>query len=172
MLFLKYHYQSVVNSDLVLLNPENSVYQLPYPVKLTMSLLVPDNVREEEILLAVLGLECIAGQRGYLNIKKNTVTFGGVSGAKVTLRKRYLYSFLERFAFELLPKTKQFDGVVFGNNSNVFSFTIKDLSIFDELMSIFSLNETHRYLNLQLHFNSSNSGASRSLMRGLSFFIK
>lgn len=153
MSFLKLHSQRILDQDSILANPKVPIYQLPRPVKATISLILPAGGTggDEQLLLTILGLECLGGQKPYLNQRWDSHS-PKVWGATLTLRQGRLYSFLDRLIVEVLPRVKQFDGFSLGNRSNVVSFTLRDLSSFEELVPIFSSGDNYRYLNCQIFF--------------------
>ena len=99
-------------------------------------------------------LSLIAGQKAVLTKSRKSIsTFklreGMNIGSKVTLRGKKMYEFFDRLVYISLPRIRDFRGLSPKgfNQSNDYSFGIKDHSIFlevdlDNILKIFGMNIT------------------------------
>lgn len=165
--FLKIHYDNVVQKDLVLTSNPLVYTEISKPTKLLLftRTLEADNV---SVLPGVLAVECVGHQKPYLLCSSTTMS-SKVVGCKITLRKKNLYNFLFNLNFRALPKTKQFEGFRFFIESNIFSFSLKDVLSFDELVPFVKFFGNLGYLHCQLHFYSKNN--KDILFLGRSIFL-
>lgn len=153
--FLKIHHDSVVQRDLVLTTNPRVYTEIVKPTKLLLFIRNLD-ANNASVLSSVLAVECVGGQKPYL-LRSSTLTLSKVVGCKITLRRKNLYNFLFNLNFRALPRTKQFEGFGFSVESNVFSFSLKDMLSFDELVPLVKFFDNLGYLHCQLHFYSKNN---------------
>lgn len=153
--FLKIHYNNVVQKDLVLTSNPRVYTEIINPTKLLLCIRNL-NTNDSSILSSVLALECVGHQKPYL-LRSDTFVSRRVVGCKVTLRKEKLYNFLFNLNFRVLPRTKQFDGFRFSVNSNIFSFSLKDMLYFEDLVPFINFFGDLGYLHCQLHTCTKNN---------------
>lgn len=153
--FLQIHYNSVVQKDLVLTSNPKVYTEIVKPIKLV---LFTRNLNSDEfsVLSSILALKCVGYQKPYL-LNSGRFVSDGVVGCKTTLRNKKLYNFLFTLNFKVLPKMKQFEGFNFRTESNIFSFSLKDMLVFEEFVPFVKFIGELDYLHCQLHvFSKSN----------------
>lgn len=102
-------------------------------------------------------LTLISGQKPILTkARKSVANFktrqGQVIGLKVTLRKKRMYDFIERFCNIVAPRIRDFRGLSFKSDGRGnYSFGISDQQIFPEL----KLDDVKRVQGMQLVFVTS-----------------
>nr|YP_009672637.1 ribosomal protein L5 [Dictyopteris divaricata]QDB64122.1 ribosomal protein L5 [Dictyopteris divaricata] len=172
MLLLKYHYQTTVKQDMVLSNHIQSVSSVPSPVKITISMVANNNKSDDlKILSSIVVLECLGNQKPYL-VSSKKVNFKRVIGGKLTMRNKKMYDFLFRALFEIFPNIKQFEGLDFPCFDNVFSFTIRDLSMLERISFLSPNLGDKNHLSCQIHFSTKTKNELFFNGRGMFFGFK
>ncbi|MBA4118210.1 MAG: 50S ribosomal protein L5 [Candidatus Puniceispirillum sp.] len=138
---LKEHYEKVVAPDLVKQFGYKNNMEVPRIEKVVLNMGCGDAVQDKKLLEAALEeLGLIAGQKPVST--KATKSIAGFKlregmpiGAKVTLRKKQMYEFLDRLITIAMPRIRDFRGVSskwFDGQGN-FSMGIKEHIIFPEI---------------------------------------
>lgn len=154
MSFVKNHYETVVQSDLVLTGLPISAFILPRPVKILLTLNSSSKL-EEDVLSSLIILDLIGYQKSYF---RKQIYTGVVIGSSVTLRGDRMYHFLSRILFEVLPRLKQFEGFRYPKHSSVYTFRLKDVLLFEGVTQVLSLsNSDLKDLRCEFYFNTINS---------------
>ena len=118
-----------------------NVHQVPRLVKVVVNTSVASSADVKAALeIAKDELETITGQKPVETIAKKAISnfklrAGQPIGAKVTLRGRIMYEFLERLIKTALPRIRDFRGVsakAFDGNGN-YTLGVGDQSIFPEI---------------------------------------
>ena len=118
-----------------------NVHQVPRLVKVVVNTSVASSADVKAALeIAKDELETITGQKPVETIAKKAISnfklrAGQPIGAKVTLRGRLMYEFLERLIKTALPRIRDFRGVstrAFDGNGN-YTLGVTDQSIFPEI---------------------------------------
>lgn len=118
-----------------------NVHQVPRLVKVVVNTSVASSTDVKAALeIAKDELETITGQKPVETIAKKAISnfklrAGQAIGAKVTLRGRVMYEFLERLIKTALPRIRDFRGVsarAFDGNGN-YTLGVTDQSIFPEI---------------------------------------
>ena len=119
----------------------STVMQVPKIEKITLNIGLGNAKENKKALQAALDeLMLITGQKPVITkAKKDVSNFkirkGFPVGCKVTLRKDYMYEFLERLCAVALPRTRDFRGLSnrsFDGQGN-YSFGIKEQVVFAEI---------------------------------------
>ena len=127
--------------------------------------------------LAVEELALIAGQRPVVTkAKKSVANFkvreGMNIGAKVTLRGRTMYEFLERFLSIALPRVRDFRGVnpnCFDGRGN-FAYGVKEQLIFPEI--VYDKIEKIRGFDISFVTTAKSDDEARALLKYLGMPFK
>lgn len=118
-----------------------NVFQIPRITKVVVNSCVgADSDSKEALEIARQEIGLITGQRPITTISKKSIANfklreGQAIGAKVTLRGRIMYEFLERLIRMALPRIRDFRGVsakAFDGNGN-YTLGVSDQSIFPEI---------------------------------------
>lgn len=118
-----------------------NVHQVPRLVKVVINTSIASSPDVKAALeIAKDELETITGQKPVETIAKKAISnfklrAGQAIGAKVTLRGRLMYEFLERLIKTALPRIRDFRGVstrAFDGNGN-YTLGVSDQSIFPEI---------------------------------------
>jgi large subunit ribosomal protein L5 len=122
-------------------------------------------------------LSLIAGQKAVLTKSKKAISSFKLRedmyiGCRVTLRGKKMYNFLDKLIYISLPRIKDFRGLSSKgfNQSNHYSFGIKDHSIFLEV-DLDKIQKTFG-MNINIATNSNNKKESMYLLKKLSLPIK
>lgn len=114
--------------------------EVPKVSKIVLNVGVKDAIADSKVLQSVMDvLAKISGQAPVKTIaKKSIASFklraGMPIGVKVTLRKKNMYTFLDKLINLALPKTRDFQGVPssFDGRGN-YNLGLKEVSIFPEV---------------------------------------
>lgn len=133
-----------------------------------------DSAKMEQAMNA---LTYIAGQKAcFKSAKKSIAAFkvreGMKTGIMVTLRKKRMYEFLDRFRNIVLPRIRDFRGFDEKSmNGKAFSFGVKDYSIFPEVREFLKTTESLG-LNITFVVNKNDPIAFKEVLLGLGFPFK
>ncbi len=118
-----------------------SAMEIPRITKITLNMGLGEAVANKNILQsATSDLEKITGQKPIItNAKKSEAVFkireGWPIGAKVTLRRRQMYEFLDRLISVAIPRIRDFRGLSnksFDGRGN-YAFGLKEQIVFPEI---------------------------------------
>ncbi len=155
----------------------NNVMEVPKLRKIVLNIGVKDAISDSKVLVSVMNiLEKIAGQKPVRTIARKSIAGfklreGMPIGAKVTLRKRVMYEFLDRLINLALPKMRDFQGVstrLDGRGS--YNLGIKDLIIFPEVD--YDLTQKTYGLNITIHMSSTNDKHGFALLKSFGMPFK
>jgi large subunit ribosomal protein L5 len=100
----------------------------------------------KNLAASILALELVSRQKGALTKTKTSsillkVRKGNPVGCKIILKRKQMFKFLTRLLIEVLPRTKNFDGLKLNPSveQSTFSYQLRDTLNFNEL-------EKHYYL--------------------------
>nr|YP_009485459.1 ribosomal protein L5 [Halamphora coffeaeformis]AVR57523.1 ribosomal protein L5 [Halamphora coffeaeformis] len=156
MQYLKYFYNKNLKIDLINKFYYTNIRELPRLKKIILnSSCKTTNIKT--LAANLLALELITNQLGRLTRARKSnillkVRKGNPTGCKLILKKRLLFNFLSRLIIELLPKIKNFDGVVISRkiDKGSFSFTLKNILSFSELSEHYALFSDVSEINLSV----------------------
>jgi len=118
-----------------------SVMQVPRVTKITLNMGLGEAVADKKIITNALGdLAKIAGQKPVATLARKSIAGfkirdGWPIGAKVTLRNKMMYDFLERLIAIAIPRIRDFRGFsakAFDGRGN-YSLGIKEQIVFPEI---------------------------------------
>jgi large subunit ribosomal protein L5 len=172
---LEKHYKETVVPKLMERFGYTNPMQVPKIEKITLNMGVGEAVGNKKILEnAVDDMAKIAGQKPITTLaKKSIATFkirdGWPIGAKVTLRRRKMYEFLDRLVNIALPRVRDFRGVsgrAFDGRGN-FNFGIKEQIIFPEIN--FDQVDALRGMDIAITTSAKTDAEAKALLEGFSF---
>lgn len=138
---LKEHYNKVVRPELMKEFQYKSSLETPRLEKIVINIGVGEGTRDgKKVDAALRDLEIITGQKPVVRkARKSIAGFklreGMDVGVKVTLRKAYMYEFLDRLINIALPRVRDFRGLSaksFDGNGN-YAFGLKEQIVFPEI---------------------------------------
>ncbi len=118
-----------------------NIMEVPKLEKIVLNVGVGEAVQDPKLLEeAVKDLETITGQKASIRLSRKSISNFKLRekmkiGAKVTLRKKMMYEFLDRFVSVTLPRVRDFRGVSdksFDGKGN-YSLGIKEQIVFPEI---------------------------------------
>lgn len=165
------HYYDVVQRDLILSENLSTVSLLSAPKKVGLCL-GGDSTDEAYVISSLAALKIISGQMPRYTQQQDLAhqKAGGARegvGGKVTLRGSAMYSFLYRLLFDVLPHIRQFEGLGVPAHNSVYSFLLRDVFSFQELVPLFPYFEDLGSLQCQFHFTTKTKAEVVSLGHGL-----
>jgi len=148
----------------------SNIMEVPKIDKIVLNIGAKDLVADSKALQSILNiLTKIAGQKAVKTFaRKSIASFklreGMAIGAKVTLRRRSMYEFLDRLINLALPKVRDFQGVPskFDGRGN-YNLGIKDWGVFPEVA--FDVNEKMRGLNITIQTSAENDSYGVALLK-------
>ena len=156
----------------------SSIMQVPKIEKITLNIGIGDAKNNKKALQAALEeLMLITGQKPVVNkAKKDVSNFkvrkGFPVGCKVTLRKDFMYEFLERLCAVALPRTRDFKGLShksFDGKGN-YSFGIKEQIVFAEID--YDKVDSVRGMDVIITTSALNDEISYELLRSMGLPIR
>ena len=174
----KQKYLNEVRPHLIKKFDLESVMAAPKIEKITLNIGLGNAKNDSKALKAALDeLMLITGQKPIVTkAKKDVSNFkirkGFPVGCKVTLRKNYMYEFLERLCAVALPRTRDFRGLSnksFDGQGN-YSFGIKEQVVFPEID--YDKVDTIRGMDVIITTSSDNDEISYEMLRAMGLPIK
>lgn len=173
---LKDLYQKEVKKKLQDKFGYKNVNQIPKLKSIVLSMGLAEALKDKNIIEdSAKQLALISGQKPVeTKAKKSISNFklreGQVIGLKVTLRKKRMYDFLDRFCNITSPRILDFRGFNTGTNRGCYSVGIKDHQVFTEL----NLDEVKREQGMNITFvTSADTGEECiELLSGMGFPFK
>ena len=156
----------------------STVMQVPKIEKITLNIGLGNAKENKKALQAALDeLMLITGQKPVITkAKKDVSNFkirkGFPVGCKVTLRKDYMYEFLERLCAVALPRTRDFRGLSnksFDGQGN-YSFGIKEQIVFAEID--YDKVDSVTGMDIIITTSASNDEISYELLRAMGLPIR
>nr|WGU20077.1 ribosomal protein L5 [Phytophthora sp. ML-2023a] len=138
---LQNHYKNITLYDLITKLTYKNIFEISKINKICLNIGFKDaNLEKKKLINIILLLKLITNQKPiitkskknniFLKIKKNSII-----GCKITLRKKYIYIFLEKFLFFILPNL---ENIKFNlENKNIINFQISNVLHFFELKTEF-----------------------------------
>jgi large subunit ribosomal protein L5 len=157
MKILSNYYKKIIIYDLINKFNYININQIPKLEKIILNFNC-NSFDIKKLSTALLTLELISLKKSRITTAtKSNITVkirkGYPVGCKVILKKEKMFSFLFKLLISIFPELRNFKGLIFKKeNKNSFSFTIKDLSNFNELKSNFYLFTNLPALNITLTF--------------------
>ncbi|AMN46524.1 50S ribosomal protein L5 [Steroidobacter denitrificans] len=149
--------------------------QVPKIAKITVNMGVGEAVADKKIMdNAVADLTRITGQKPLVTrARKSIATFkvrdGLPIGAKVTLRGRRMYEFLDRLVSIAMPRIRDFRGVSarsFDGQGN-YNFGVKEQIIFPEIA--YDQIDAIRGMDITITTTARNDDEGRALLEAFNF---
>jgi large subunit ribosomal protein L5 len=157
---LNNYYEKIIKHDLLNKFNYTNLNELPKIEKIVLNFGCK-NFELKKIATALFALELITSTKSVItkstssNIKLK-IRKGQPVGCVAFLKKEKSYLFLSKLTTDVFPKLKNFTGLTLDKkNKKSFSFTIKELIIFNELESHFYLFSNLPPLNITVIVNSN-----------------
>lgn len=174
ILRIEKHYKEVISFDLVLQCCVEGVMEIRPPQKIVLSTSSKRLVQDQkELVVGLSALKMISGQKSQsARARKSIAAFklreGSVLGCKTTLRRKAIYSFLDKLIFLVLPRARA--SLVNRNidANNNYNIGISDPFVFMELEGHYDLFQSLQGINIALvNSNFSSNCSSLSLLGNL-----
>lgn len=139
MHFLENYYKKIIKRDLLNKFTYHNINELPELKKIILNFGSKNN-SIRQVAVALLALELLTETKGEIMVSKTPNLFlkiqkGHPTGCKVVLKKKkVIYIFLGKLLSEIIPKIKNFSGLVLHVENDTFSFKLKsDTMVLKEL---------------------------------------
>lgn len=155
-----------------------SVMQVPRVTKITLNMGLGEAVADKKIITHALeDLTKIAGQKPVATMSRKSIAGfkirdGWPIGAKVTLRKKKMYDFLERLIVITIPRIRDFRGFsakAFDGRGN-YSLGIKEQIVFPEIE--YDKIDVIRGLDITITTSAKNNEEGIALLSAFGFPLK
>ena len=175
---LKNYYNSLIIYDLISKLNIKNIYTIPKITKIYLNIDFSKKslIEKKRIIKIILFLNLITNQQPFLTKKQKNNIFlkvkkNSIIGCKITLRKEYIYLFLEKIIFYILPNLKKIKFNMIKIN-NIFNFKIKNLLNFFEFKNeFFQFKDLSFFsLNVSIQTNSKNNSHLFLLLNSFFFF--
>lgn len=169
-----FYFFFIVSEDLLLKQTIQSVSQLPSLKKISINYSSKNIIQNSEFAIPILsGLQLICGQKLKITkAKKSISTFqtrkNQIIGCKLTLRKTYLYSFIDKLIFIILPY------LYLLNNKQVSESSYNlglQYTIAPEIEKNYDKFQYINGFNIQFSFSTKTKKDSKLLLTSLRLFI-
>ncbi len=169
---LQKEYKEKVAPALVKQFGYKNVMQVPKIVKINLNMGVGEALKDSKAVdVSASELTLIAGQKAVVTKAKKSIAHfrlrqGQGIGAKVTLRNKIMYEFLDRLVNIALPKLRDFRGLnekSFDGNGNI-SFGIKEHNIFPEIS--LDRNDVAKGMDITIVTTAKTAEEAKALIAG------
>ena len=156
----------------------SSIMQVPKIEKITLNIGIGDAKNNKKALQSALEeLMLITGQKPVVTTAKKDISNfkvrrGFPVGCKVTLRKDFMYEFLERLCAVALPRTRDFRGIErkgFDGSGN-YTLGIKEQIIFPEIN--YDNIDNIRGMDICINTSANTKDEAKALLEVLEFPFK
>jgi large subunit ribosomal protein L5 len=176
MSVLQYYYQKIVKQDLATKFNYSNIYQIPAIKKVCLSFKV-SHYSLKHIVPLVSALTLISYQKPFFIRSRQTnlvlkLRKGMPIGCMVTIQKKKMYSFLERFLFLILPQIKESKEPSFKIGKNNIFFSLENLYLYKEIEKQYENFQDLPELNVLIIVNTQKKEEITSLLSALKFPIK
>ena len=164
-------YNNQIKKDLMLKLELKNIFEVPKIEKITLNMGVGDGKEDSKLIdKAQEDLSLISGQKAVKTKSKKAISgfkirAGMPLGAKVTLRNKIMYEFLDRLINIAIPRIRDFRGLnikSFDGNGN-FSMGIKEHVIFPEIN--FDKVEKIRGMDIVICTSAKNNNEAIELLK-------
>lgn len=175
---LQEFYRDTVTKKLMEQFTYKSVMEVPRISKITLNMGVGEAVADKKILdNAVSDMQKIAGQKPVVtNARKSIASFkvreGYPVGCMVTLRRLYMYEFLDRLVSVAIPRIRDFRGIsgkAFDGRGN-YNMGVKEQIIFPEID--FDKVDMLRGMNITITTTAKTDAEAKALLAEFKFPFK
>ena len=175
---LQEYYREGVIKQLVDRFGYGSIMQVPKIVKVTLNMGIGESVGDKKIIEHAVGdMAKIAGQKPIVTkARKSIAGFkireGWPVGCKVTLRREFMYEFLDRLINIAIPRIRDFRGLntkAFDGQGN-YSMGVHEQIIFPEID--YDKIDTVRGLDITITTSARTDEEARALLEAFSFPFK
>jgi large subunit ribosomal protein L5 len=167
------YFREIISRDLVLQCFIETIMEIAPPQKIVLSTSSKKTIQDKkQLLVGLAALKMISGQKSQTTrAKKSIAAFklreGGIIGCKTTLRKKALYSFIDKLVFLALPRARLsliYRGI---DVDSCFTIGINDPFIFIELEGYYDLFQSLHGIDVALATSSKQKGLLQLLLSGL-----
>lgn len=178
MVRLQEHYQNKVIKQLIERFNYSSVMQVPRITKITLNMGLGEAVGDKKVLEHASGdMARISGQKPVITHARKSIAGFKIRedwpiGCKVTLRRAYMYEFLDRLINISIPRIRDFRGLnpkSFDGRGN-YSMGVKEQIIFPEID--YDKIDKLRGLDITITTNARSDEEAKALLEGFSFPFK
>ena len=175
---LKQYYEQTVVEQLMQQFKYQSVMQVPRISKITLNMGLGEAVADKKIIdHATADMARISGQKPIVTrARKSIAGFkireGWPIGCKVTLRRAYMYEFLDRLISIAIPRIRDFRGLnskAFDGRGN-YSLGVKEQIIFPEID--YDRIDKLRGLDITITTTAKTDAEAKALLAGFNFPFK
>ena len=176
---LKDYYDKVIVANLQNKFSMKNKLMVPEILKVVLNMgLGTDSNDKKKLQNCIEDMSLISGQKPVVTrFKKSISNFktrkGAAAGAKVTLRKKRMYEFIDRLVNIALPRVKDFQGLSVNgfDKSGNYTFGIKEHIIFPEIN--FDKVDRIRGMNITIETSGKDKEIALALLEAMNFpFIK
>jgi large subunit ribosomal protein L5 len=170
------HYKNVISYDLLTKLNYKNIFQIPKINKICLNIGFKNaNIEKKKLIKILVLLKLITNQKPIVTLSKKNNIFlkikkNSIIGCKVTLRKKNIYSFLDKLVIFIIPYLNK--KIKFNTeNSSILNFQIKNILNFFELRKEFLKFVEMPSVDVAIHTNAKNNQELYLLLNSL-FIIK
>lgn len=172
MHFLEISNEKIIKQDLINKFNYNNVENLPKLKQLTLNFGCK-SFNAQKFATTLLALEIIASKKGSITTAKKAnillkVQKGQPAGCKVVLRKKEMYTFLNKILIEILPRVKSFLGFKAQTQASTISFQLLSNEIvLQEFENVYPLFANLPHLDITISTNAKNQKELMFLVKSI-----
>jgi large subunit ribosomal protein L5 len=177
MLRYQLHLNNISTFDFYQKFNYKNLMKIPKIKKIILNFGIKDiSLDKKRIVPALAAIELITNQRYLLTKSRKSILVlkirkNNIVGCKVSLSKTNLINFIDKFITLVLPKIRSFQGfspLIFDGSGN-FSYTLKDILMFNELDSEYDKFYKLNPLNITITTTAETDQEARFLLSSLQF---
>jgi large subunit ribosomal protein L5 len=175
---LEEHYRKAVLPELMKKFGYTNPMQVPRIVKITLNMGVGEAMSDKKIIEnATADMTRISGQKPLVTYARKSIANFKVRenwpiGCKVTLRRAYMYEFLDRLISVAIPRIRDFRGLLprsFDGRGN-YSMGVKEQIIFPEID--FDKVDAIRGMDITITTSAKNDEEAKALLLAFNFPLR
>lgn len=155
---LKEKYVKEIVPEFLKQNPQLNRYEVPQLKKIVISMGLNEGIKDKSFIEShIKELSLLSGQKPIVTKAKNAISNfklreGQIIGLKVTLRKKRMYEFFDRFCNIVCPRIRDFRGFKpKADGRGCYNIGIEDQQVFPEV----NLDEVKRQQGMNIAFVTS-----------------
>lgn len=150
------YYKNIICLDLLLKENYTTITQIPVLEKITINATSNSYaIDKKNIIPTLLCLEMITGQKPKLTLVRKSLALFKIRekqiiGCKVTLRRDFMYNFLNLLITVVLPRLREFSGISsqYLGKSKEISLGLSNVLVFPQLENHFEYFQSSRGFNI------------------------
>lgn len=158
---LQNHYKNITIYNFLTKYNYKNIFEIPKITKICLNIGFKDsNIEKKKLINIIMLLKLLTNQKPLITkSKKNNIflkiKLNSIVGCKITLRKKNIFIFLEKFLIFILPNLTKIK--LNSKTINILNFQIRDILYFFELKTEFLKFKNIPPIDISIHTNAKNN---------------